>query len=72
MMAAKTKDGEGAPAEIRIKYHRSAIGTPEKHKLIVKSLGFKWLNQVVTRSDTPAIRGMVAQIPHLVSIIESD
>ena len=71
-MAAKTKDGAGATAQIRIKYHRSKIGTPEKHKLIVKSLGFKRLNQVVTRVDTPAIRGMVAQIPHLVSIVESD
>jgi large subunit ribosomal protein L30 len=72
MMAAKKKDGAGSRVEIRIRYHRSAIGTPVKHKLIVKSLGFKRLNQVVTRADTPAIRGMVAQIPHLVSIIESD
>jgi large subunit ribosomal protein L30 len=68
-MAAKTKT---ANASIRIRYYRSAIGSPQKHKLIVKSLGFKRLNQVVTRVDTPAIRGMVAQIPHLVTILESD
>jgi large subunit ribosomal protein L30 len=68
-MAAKS---ETANAAIRIKYYRSAIGSPQKHKLIVKSLGFKRLNQVVTRVDTPAIRGMVAQIPHLVTILESD
>jgi len=58
-------------ATIQIKYVRSAIGSPMKHKLVVKSLGFKRLNQVVTRMDTPAIRGMVAKIPHLVTIVES-
>ena len=55
---------------LKIRYVRSAIGVPEKHKLIVKSLGFKRLNQVVSRVDTPAIRGMVAQVPHLVKIIK--
>ncbi len=70
-MAAKKKGKEGPVATLRIKYYRSAIGTPEKHKLIVKSLGFKRLNQVVNRVDTPAVRGMVAQIPHLVTILES-
>ena len=58
-------------ATIRIKYVKSAIGSPRKHKLVVKSLGFKRLNQVITRLDTPAIRGMVAKIPHLVNIVES-
>jgi len=59
-------------ATLRIKYFRSAIATPKKHKLIIKGLGFKRLNQVVTRADTPAVRGMVAQVPHLVTILESD
>jgi large subunit ribosomal protein L30 len=66
MMAAKKSN-----PTLRIRYVRSAIGCPGKHKLIVKSLGFKRLNQVVTRVDTPAIRGMVAQIPHLVAIVDS-
>ncbi len=56
---------------VRIQYYRSAIGTPGKHKLIVRSLGFKRLNQVVVREDSPAVRGMVAQIPHLVKILDS-
>ena len=57
-------------APLKIQYYRSAIGTPEKHKLIIKSLGFKRLNQVISRVDTPAVRGMVAQAPHLVKILE--
>jgi large subunit ribosomal protein L30 len=59
-------------ATLRIKYVRSAIGAPSKHKLIIKSIGFKRLNQVVTRVDTPAVRGMVAQVPHLVAIVDPE
>lgn len=66
------KKGAKKNATLRIKYVRSAIGTPPKHKLIIKSLGFKRLNQIVTRVDTPAVRGMVAQIPHLVAIVDSE
>ena len=59
---------DGRPT-VKIRYVRSAIGSPYKHKLVVKSLGFKRLNQIVTRVDTPAVRGMVAEIPHLVAIV---
>ncbi len=58
-------------AKIKVQYYRSAICTPEKHKVIVRSLGFTKLNQVVERPDTPAIRGMVTKIPHLLRIVES-
>jgi large subunit ribosomal protein L30 len=69
---AVTREQEAAPsgAKLRIQYYRSAIGTPDKHKLVIKSLGFKRLNQIIDRADTPAIRGMVAQVPHLVRILE--
>jgi large subunit ribosomal protein L30 len=66
-MASKKNDESGKT--INIQYVRSAIGSPEKHKLIVKGLGFKRLNQIVTRVDTPAVRGMIAQAPHLVKIV---
>jgi large subunit ribosomal protein L30 len=55
---------------IRIEYYRSKIATPEKHKRVVKGLGFTRLHQVVEREDTPAIRGMVRAIPHLVRIVD--
>jgi large subunit ribosomal protein L30 len=69
-MAPKEKAITETGATLKIQYFRSAIGAPGKHKLIIKSLGFKRLNQVVNRVDTPAIRGMVAQAPHLVRILE--
>ncbi len=56
--------------KIKIQWYRSAICTPGKHKVIVRSLGFTKLNQVVTRPDDAAIRGMVAKVPHLLRIVE--
>jgi large subunit ribosomal protein L30 len=59
-----------AGAKVKLKYVRSAISTPVKHKLVVKGLGFTRLNQVIEREDTPSIRGMVAKVPHLVEVVE--
>jgi len=67
MTAKKTEGGSG---KIQIRYVRSAICSPVKQKLVVKGLGFTRLNQVIERPDTPAIRGMVAKIPHLVEIVQ--
>ena len=52
---------------IKIKLVKSPICTPEKHKVIVRSLGLKKMNQVVERPDTPSFRGMVAKVPHLLA-----
>ena len=57
-------------AMIKIQYYQSKIQAPVKHKLVVKGLGFTRLHQIVEREDTPAIRGMVKKIPHLVRIVE--
>jgi large subunit ribosomal protein L30 len=55
---------------MRLKWVRSAIASPEKHKKVVKGLGFTRLNQVIVREDTPSIRGMVKKVPHLVKVVE--
>ena len=66
-MAKKTGSTGGT---LRLKYVRSAICTPVKHKKVVQGLGFTRLYQVIERPDTPAIRGMVAKVPHLVEIVQ--
>jgi large subunit ribosomal protein L30 len=63
------KANAGAAGTIRIKYVRSSICAPVKQKLVVKGLGFTRLNQIIERPDTPAIRGMVKKVPHLVEIV---
>jgi large subunit ribosomal protein L30 len=61
MSAAKT---------IKIKLIGSPICTPEKHKIIVRSLGLKKMNRIVERPDTPGFRGMVLKVPHLLAIVD--
>jgi large subunit ribosomal protein L30 len=56
--------------KLKIQYYRSAIGFTVGQKLIVKGLGLRKLNSIREAEDTPAIRGMVAKIPHLVRILE--
>jgi large subunit ribosomal protein L30 len=55
---------------IRIKLIRSPICTPEKHKVIVRALGLKKMNQIVERPDTPSFRGFVKKIPHLLALVD--
>ena len=56
--------------KIRIKLYRSPICTPVKHKLVVKGLGLRKVNQIVERPDTPVFRGMVKKVPHLLKVVE--
>jgi large subunit ribosomal protein L30 len=65
---AKKKQETGG--NITIQYYRSSIGFSKKQKEIVKALGITKLNQKVTRPDTPAMRGIVAKVPHLLKIVE--
>jgi large subunit ribosomal protein L30 len=64
------KKNAAAAGKLKVQYYRSAIGFAEKQKLIVKGLGFNKLNTTREIVDTPAIRGMIAKVPHLVRIVE--
>lgn len=70
MAKEQKKKQTSGPEKIRIQYYRSSIAAPKTHKQIVKSLGLTKLNQVVERTDSPATRGFVAKVPHLIRIIE--
>jgi large subunit ribosomal protein L30 len=65
-----SKKQAAATAKLKIQYYRSAIGFNEKQKLVVKGLGLRKLNAMRDLMDTPAIRGMIAKVPHLVRIVE--
>jgi len=54
---------------MRLKWVRSAIAAPIKHKKVIRGLGFTRLNQVIEREDSPSIRGMVNKVPHLVKVV---
>jgi large subunit ribosomal protein L30 len=69
---AETKNNKTAAtsSKIKVQYYRSAIGFNVHQKLIIKGLGFGKLNSTREVIDTPAIRGMIAKVPHLVRIVE--
>ena len=68
-MVGKTAE-KASGGKIHLKWVRSSICAPVKQKKVVKGLGFTRLYQVIERPDTPAIRGMVAKVPHLVEIVQ--
>ena len=55
---------------IKIRQVRSPIGRPRVQREVLRSLGLRRVSQVVERVDSPAIRGMVKKVPHLVEIVE--
>lgn len=58
-----------AEAKIKIQLITSPIGSPEKHKKIVRALGLHKMNQIVEKPDTPSFRGMPKKVPHLLKIV---
>ena len=54
----------------RIQWRVSAIGCTEDMRATIRGLGFRRLNQVVEREDSPSIRGMVFKVRHLVQVVE--
>ncbi|MFD0615876.1 MULTISPECIES: 50S ribosomal protein L30 [Paenibacillus] len=57
-------------AKLQVTLVRSLIGRPETQRKTVNSLGLRKINQTVVHNDSPAIRGMVNQVNHLVSVQE--
>ena len=57
-------------AKLRITYRKSAIGYTERQKATIKALGFRKLNQTVEQEDSPAIRGMISKVEHLIDVEE--
>ena len=64
------KTNTAGKSTVRLKWVRSAIAAPVKHKKVIKGLGFTRLNQVIERENSPSIMGMVKKVPHLVKVVE--
>ena len=53
-----------------IKQIGSPIRRPEKQRATLIGLGLNKMHRVRELEDTPAVRGMIAKIPHMVEILE--
>ena len=57
---------------LRVTQTRSSIGTKPKQRGTLRALGLRRLGQSNDLPDRPEIRGMLAKVPHLVTVEEID
>ncbi len=55
---------------LRVTLVRSPIGFTKDQKATVRALGLRRMHQTVEHQDTPALRGMLTKIVHLLKIEE--
>ena len=58
--------------KLKIKQTRSTIGRLENQKRTMVALGIKKVGGVTIHDDSPAIRGMIDTVRHLVTVVEID
>ena len=56
--------------KVKIQLVRGLMGSTEKQKNVIKSLGLTKRNSIVEHNDTPVIRGMITKVSHLVKEVE--
>ncbi len=57
-------------AELKLTQVRSAIGTKPVHRGTLRALGLGRIGKTHTLPDRPEIRGMIARVPHLITVEE--
>lgn len=68
-MAEKKKIAE--KKMIKVTLAKSGIGYPERQKLTLLGLGLKKVGRSKVLMDTPAVRGMINKVCHLVTVEQS-
>jgi large subunit ribosomal protein L30 len=70
-MAVKKKgEGKKATGVLKVKWTKSFISCTDDMRQTIRGLGLRRMHQVVEREDTPAIRGMIHKVRHLVEVVE--
>ncbi len=62
------KPAKASAPGIRITLKRSPIGTPERHRLVLRGLGLRKIRQSVVRPDTPQVRGLIHRVSYLLEV----
>ncbi len=61
-----------AEATITVTQIKSSIGTKPKHRGTLRALGLGKIGNTNTLPDRPEIRGMIARVPHLITVSDSN
>jgi large subunit ribosomal protein L30 len=64
------KKAESGEARLVVTQTRSAIGSKPKHRGTLRALGLRGVGQSNDLPDRPEIRGMLARVPHLITVEE--
>jgi large subunit ribosomal protein L30 len=59
-------------SQLKITQVRSGIGTKPKQRGTLRALGLGRIGRTHVLPDRPEIRGMLARVPHLVTVEEID
>jgi len=54
--------------KLRITLTKSIIGLSPKQEATVRALGLRRIRQTVRHDDTETVRGMIARIPHVLTV----
>lgn len=57
-------------AKIKVTQVKSSIGSTERQKRVLASLGLRKINHTVEHEDVPTILGMVEKVKHLVTVVK--
>jgi large subunit ribosomal protein L30 len=56
--------------DLKVTQVKSAIGTKPKHRGTLRALGLRGIGKSNVLPDRPEIRGMIARVPHLITVEE--
>ncbi len=56
--------------KLKVTQVRSLIGIKPKQRGTLRALGLRGIGQTREHDDNPVIRGMIAKVPHLITVEE--
>jgi large subunit ribosomal protein L30 len=65
---AKRAKSKGADSRVKITLVKSTIGFNKNQAKVVESMGLRRIRHSVELADTPATRGMILKVRHLVTV----
>lgn len=66
--AKPSKTSKSGTQGVRVTLKRSPIGTPERHRLVLRGLGLRHIRQTAVHPDTPQVRGMIQKVGYLLEV----
>lgn len=69
-MAKKAAKKAADAKRMKVTLVKSTIGFDRKQAAVVESMGLRRLNHTIEVADTPAMRGMIHKVRHLVTVAE--